>query len=167
MSAFGSPFVVNTKVGGIIMDVTLDEDHVYESVITDNPVEDGTVYSDHIILLPGVLNLVARVSDAAIAFLGIPKLAQSIDAYRELVQLQAKREPFSVVTGIGDYENMVLQNLSVPRTAQDGQSLRFNMRLREILIVGDETQTNRDRIVEELRHSGLNPIDNGYVQKVA
>lgn len=166
MSFFGDPYVVLTKFGEITIDVTLNEDHEYDTFVTDNPIEDGTIFSDHVILLPTVLNITGRVTDAAITILGIPKLSKSIDAFRELVALQTNKTPFSVSTALHFYENMYMKNIQFLRTSNDGQSIRFSAVLREIQIVGSNTDTNRERIARDVQHTALSSLDRGFVNKV-
>lgn len=166
MGVFGDPFVLLTKIGEVAIDVTLHEDHVYDTYVTDHPVEDGTVFTDHQVLLPVVLNIEGRVTDASITFLGIPKLSKANEAYRSLVELQTRRQPFTVVTGLNVYENMILQNVSFPRTARDGQSIRFHATLREIQVIGDNNKTNRQRVAPDVEHSALPPVHRGFIQLV-
>lgn len=167
MAFFGDPYVVLTKLGEITIDVTLNEDHEYDTFVTDNPIEDGTIFSDNVILLPTVLNITGRVTDAAITFLGIPKLSKAIDAFRELVALQTTKTPISVSTAMHLYENMYMKNIKFLRTSADGQSIRFAAVIREIQIVGNNAETNRERIAKDVQHTALASLDRGFVNKVA
>jgi hypothetical protein len=56
------------------------------------------------------------------------------DAFRFLEQLWQKGEPFTVVTSLKRYENMILTSLSVPRRAQDGDAIRFNIGMEQVKI---------------------------------
>lgn len=166
MAFFGDPFVVHTKIGEITIDATLNEDHDYDTFITENPVEDGTIYSDHVVLLPTVIRINGRVTDAAITILGVTKLSKSIDAFRELVALQRNKTPFSVTTALHVYQTMLLQKIQFPRTSKDGQSIRFEATLREIQVIGDNAQTNRDRIAKDVWNTALPSSDRGFVDPV-
>ena len=166
MSVYGSPFTVLTNIGGIDIDVSLNEEHEYPTYITQNPVEDGTVYADHQILLPVVFNFIGRITDASIAFLGIPKLSRSHDAFLALVALEKAKKPFTLITGLATYENMLIENIRFLRQASDGQSVRFSAVIREIQVIGADATTNRDRIAPDVSHSALPPVDRGFVTKV-
>ncbi|MEQ1969581.1 phage baseplate protein [Xenorhabdus nematophila] len=58
-------------------------------------------------------------------------------AYNDLLNLQKKGEPMSVLTGFKQYNNMMIVSVSV--TQMNDNSAEFNLTLREIFIV--ETQT--------------------------
>lgn len=165
----GDPFVVRTKIFDIEMDASLNEDHRFNTIVTRNPIEDGSVYTDHVVLLPVILELSCRVSDTALSYLSpaiTGKEGRSNQAYYKLVELQRDREPFNVVTGINIYENMLIESLSVPRNSQDGHSLRFNMVLTEIPIIGNEVNSNRDLIAIDVISTALDSFNFGNVQKI-
>jgi len=167
--SFGEPFIVRTKIGDIEMDASLNEDHRLDTIVTRNPVEDGSFYSDHIVLLPVVLEVQCRVSDTSLSYFSpaeTGKEGRSNQAYYELVKLQNSRKPFQVVTGIRSYENMVIENLSVPRNSKDGHSLRFNMVLAELPIIGDNVKSNRDLFSKDVRHTAPGVVHLGPVQKI-
>ena len=63
------------------------------------------------------------------------------DGFRFLEELWRKRTPFTVVTALKRYENMVIQSLGVPRTASIGKSLRFNITFEQIRIVSSSLIT--------------------------
>ena len=103
------------QIGEIQIDVVRGEVHDFPSDITQNPVEDGTVFSDHVVLLPVVIELEGRVSEASLTVFGIREQNRHIDAFQGLVELQRRREPFTVVTGIQVYENMMFTSLTIDR----------------------------------------------------
>jgi len=167
---FGEPFIVRTKLLDIEMDASLNEDHRFDTIVTRNPVEDGSLYTDHVVLLPVVLELSCRVSDASLSYLTpavTGKEGRSNQAYYKLVELQRDKEPFSVITGINTYENMLVESISIPRSSKDGYSLRFNMVLTELPIVGNDVDSNRDLIAQDVIHTALGVVNLGSVQKVA
>ena len=65
--------------------------------------------------------------------------------------LRDKRFPFTIVTRLQTYENMVITSLSVPQTAADGRSLRFSATFEQIKIVNTKTVAIPEGIV---RNSG-------------
>ncbi len=67
--AFGLPTALLTSVGGVEVDATLSEGHNYNALVTENPVEDGSVVTDHIVNLPVVLEMEGRFSDTPFGFL--------------------------------------------------------------------------------------------------
>lgn len=157
----------NTKIGTVPLDVAISQRHLFPTKITDNPVEDGTVYADHVVLLPTVLEIDGRVTDASVSLVDTFTGKFGVqDAYRELIRMQRAKEPFDVVTGLNVYQNMLLQELDIVRSPLDGRSLRFTATLREILIVGKDVPTNRDLVAQDVRHTALPIANNGLVSKV-
>ena len=63
------------------------------------------------------------------------RIRDPIDAFKYLEELWQKREPFTVITKLNRYENMVIANLTVPRDARTGKSLRFTLTLEEVRTV--------------------------------
>jgi hypothetical protein len=163
----GQQAVFITKIGEIPLDVSISQVHRFPSRITENPVEDGTLYSDHVVMLPVILEIEGRISDAPTSVYGIfTKTIKSQEAYQKLLSLQSNREPFEVVTGLNVYKNMLLEELQIPRTASDGQSIRFTAILREIQVIGKDVKTNREQVAIEVRHTAL-PIQNlGLITRI-
>lgn len=166
LNFLGFPTVIRASIGAVELDASLSESHRYEAQITENPVEDGTIFSDHVVLQPIVLEMEGRISDATQSLLSFRGLGGSADAIKALIALQTSREPFSVITGTNVYQNMMFQELVIPREPLDGRSVRITAVLREILIVGDDAETNRERIAEDVRHTAIGSVNKGLVTKI-
>jgi len=162
----GFATIIVAKIGTVKIDAVLNEVHQFDADITENPVEDGTIFSDNVILQPIRLEMTCRITDASPSLLQLRPAGTADDAFKALVALQRSRETFDVITGINVYKNMMLQSLSIPRESSDGRSIRFNAVLKEILIVGDEAETNRDRIAKDVQHTALPVSAKGVVAKV-
>jgi len=142
------------SIGGITIDAVIEDDHERDCEVTENPVEDGANVTDHVHLKPVHLTINGVISDTPIDFGILNNLAtgnisglsnsvkslggskRSIEQYNKLVELQKKREPFEVVTGLRVYKNMILKRLQVQRNAQKGQAIHFTAELMEIKIIG-------------------------------
>lgn len=61
------------------------------------------------------------------------------DVYEELRGLQDSATLLTVNTSIREYENLILQNLTAPRTVQDGASITFTFDLKEIKFATTQT----------------------------
>ena len=66
------------KIGSIDLDVTIREEHRFASRVTNYPVEDGTIVSDHIINEPDIVVLVGLVTDTPLSIFA--PFNRSIDA---------------------------------------------------------------------------------------
>lgn len=168
MSLLATVFKIPTKaqIGFLKLDASLSETHTRTAKVTDNEVEDGSVISDHVRLNPKSLTINGQISDAPVSFLGLGVSGDDVlgaandfadgdkgafeglvknsrrtpaEAWGYLNQIMENRTPFSVVTGLQRYENMILTSLSAPRSSKDGKSLMFNGELRQVVIVESST----------------------------
>lgn len=123
--------ITGRNLGGIQFDVTLDESHEDGLEITEHPVEHGANINDHAYLKPASVAIRAGVSDAG------PDGGDghSREVYEKLRQLQASREPFSIVTGKRLYENMLLETLTVVTDANTEHALIVSAACRQVIIV--------------------------------
>lgn len=140
-------------LGGIVVDATVSEEHVATCEITKNPVEDGAKITDHVQIEPVKLTIEGVITDTPLGFAVIGniqnlvrtvetmfgKSSRSIDAYNQLMKLRNDRQPFKVVTGLRQYSNMILTELSVVRTKDTGNSINFKAVMEEIRIVKSAT----------------------------
>jgi hypothetical protein len=171
LPTFGVTALIVTTINAgntvIPIDVTPSQEHRFPSRITENPVDNGTVYSDHQVILPKHLTIEGRVSDSSVSlvntFIGKMKAKDAFDA---LVKIQLDRIPFDVHTSLHVYSNMLLEDLLFPRAAKDGRSIRFVAVMREVQIVGSDAKTNSERIAESVRYTALPIKNNGLISKI-
>ena len=164
MSLLKSVFRIPTKaqIGFLKLDASFSESHKRTARVTDNEVEDGSIISDHIKLDPKSLSMEGLISDTPISILGLGVSTDDFlgaandyadgdkssfeglvkntrrtpgEAWLYLNDIMEKRTPFSIVTSLQRYENMVLTSLTAPRSAANGRDLLFNAELRQIQIV--------------------------------
>lgn len=128
---FGKKYA-RTSVSSVVLDAVISEAHVYNSRVTNYPIEDGRIISDHIINDPDTLQLTGLVSDTPLSFLA--PFNRSVNAFNTIVEIHNRRERITVVTGIKVYTDMVITSFQVPRNLQSGQSLTFVIDLQKILI---------------------------------
>lgn len=128
---FGKKYAQST-IGGVVLDATLTEDHQYNARVTNYPVENGKIISDHIINEPETVQITGIVTDTPLAILS--SFNRSINAFNRLIQIHNNRERVTVVTGIKVYTDMVMTSLQVPRNVQTGQSLTFIIDLQKIYL---------------------------------
>ena len=181
---FGMPTTVLSKLSLIEIDAVLEETHTFENLVTSHPVEDGSPRTDNIVNLPLKLEMTGRITDTpssilaslgsgaagllgsqlgldpavvsgASSLLGAQLPGRAKGIYQELVALYQTREVFDVLTGLAEYRNMTFTRLEFPRQASDGRSVRFRAQLQELIIVGTDSETNADRIADEVLNSAL------------
>ena len=118
-----SVIAFSRAVGPVPIDCVLSEDHSSEIEVTEIPIETGARITDHAYVLPKRVTLeVADVNAAA--------------TYNALVRLQESRAPFTVVTGLFVYTNMLIRSLNATRDKFTSKILQCTADLQEIIIVG-------------------------------
>ena len=134
------------EIGGFLVDVAVSEEHSFESEVTAHPVETGADITDNVRAQPIVVTLDCVVSDTPIGEMvkrrdesgtNVP----SSDALAFLKAVRDAREPITLATSLGAYENMVLRSLSVPRTGDTGDALRFRVTFQQVVLVTNARTT--------------------------
>lgn len=153
--AFENLFIRTQKsIGGIQLDAVISESHTNEVTLTNNPVELGADITDHAIVQPKRVNVLAQVSDTP---LGAAAFGQIVDlvtglfgtstgenitrsnaAYNAMVQLQEAREPIELQTRLKLYTNMIITNIRTQQDKDTSRIVRMNIDLQEVLITESE-----------------------------
>lgn len=151
-------------IATLVPQVVIEETHHDDLEITEHPVEQGAVITDHAFKRPSEVTIAAAWSNSPSAaslpdgvvgaFKAIPSAvnqafnqaaangnsAASVrDVYDKLLTLQSTRVPFEVFTGKRVYANMLLKTLVVTTNPGKEQSLFVVATFRQLLIV--QTQT--------------------------
>ncbi len=130
-------FIRPRSIGGIIANVTIEETSIDRLAITDHPVEQGGVITDHSYKRPASVTIVAGWSNSSFQAGGdVDYVTQIYDA---LLELQASRQPFDVVTGQRTYQNMLMENLYKKTDEKTENALICICECREIQIVSTQT----------------------------
>lgn len=122
MSLFPTVFAISSLLGPIPLQVVIREKHISNLAVTRHAIETGAEITDHSYIEPKKL-ILEGASGAAAA------------AYNALVQLQKTRQPFSLVTGLYVYNNMLIEGIEAERDSQHGRILNCRVELTEILLV--------------------------------
>ena len=121
-----------TTIGVLELDALLTENTSLSSQITEYPIEDGTVISDHITRESERLSLSGVITGTGTLFnvgLGKYKLIAAKETLREL---HAKRELVTIVTGLDVYEDFAIESLEIERNSDDGERLNISAEFRKI-----------------------------------
>ena len=150
---FGAPVKValgtyEPGIGVIEFDCSKSETHTSENEITDHPVEDGSVMSDHIRELPDGVEINGLVSDTPIVYLASQRAESPVkasenasvpavddrskEAYTKIRELKSKKVLIDCVTSLRTYNNVTITRLVVTRDADTGRVLDCTVTLREI-----------------------------------
>lgn len=126
---FGNAF------GNVELDAALDEAHDWSAEATMNPVEEGAPSTDHVIeqsdklRIKGFVTETPLVASEAVSGVvngnNVDNRTQGIfDLLRTLIK---ERAPVTVYTQYRIYDDMILTNVGIPRSAQTGEALEFNV----------------------------------------
>jgi hypothetical protein len=147
------------KLGPFTAQVTFSEEHTDELTLTQHPVEQGAAITDHAYKNPARLTIRCGFSQSSVA--GLVSTARTAasalaagdvrgalggffgpdylqDIYRKLLDLQAGREPFDIVTGKRKYQNMLIVALATTTDEATENVLAVTVTCQEVIIV--ETQ---------------------------
>jgi len=143
-----SPILIN----GYVIDMATSEDHAFDSEVTDHPVEIGADVTDNIQAKPITVTIDCIVSDTPIGSVAAARnsldpdqsfFVPSSDCYAHMIAVRDAKQPVSVTTSLGTFANMAMVSMSVPRNAQNGESLRFKVTFKQIKFVTNSRTTIR------------------------
>lgn len=183
--AFENLFIrTKRSLGGISLDAVISETHDVEIKSTENEIELGASISDHSVILPKRLTIVAQVSDTplgAAAFGEIVDLVtglfgtatsenitRSNAAYNAIVQLAEQREPIDVQTKLKFYSNMLIKKISVTRDKDTSRVVLMTIDLQEMLITTSKIVSLSAETLQEgsVREQGTSAEERGRVEAV-
>lgn len=138
---FLNPITVLSDIGGISIDITKRVSEEYDTIITQNPIEDGSPSTDHATNLPVKVVLQGGFSDMRISNLLGPAITQQSfkglakTQFDKLLELKIKRETFKVMDGLHQFKDMMIKNLKYLKE-KEGFSVMFEIELWNIRIIG-------------------------------
>lgn len=148
--AAGSPEII-----GVGISLRISETHGAEAAVTRQPIEDGSTISDHIILQPDTVEIVAEIGNYdgdRSRTLGETAKTSWAEFKRQL----RSRQLFDVLTYHELYTDMALEALSGDHTSPRTGAITCRLRFVKV----DVTQTSIVRIpATRLQSTGANPVD--------
>ncbi len=112
----------STAIGPVSIDCVISERPNSELQITEIPIESGARITDHAVLAPKKLTL--EIANGNVA-----------ESFRALVAFQESRVPFTIVTGLNVFNNMLIKSINPERDATFSRILRASIDLQEAIIV--------------------------------
>lgn len=113
---------ISRSIGPVPLSCVLSEDHTTEIEITSNPIETGAEVNDHAYIMPKRVRLDFADANAAAT-------------WNALIRFQETRTPFTLVTGLSVYRNMMVKRLNATRDPQTAFILSGSVDLQEVIIV--------------------------------
>jgi hypothetical protein len=144
-------FTPQRSIDTLKASVTVEEIHEDALEITDFPIDSGANITDHAYIKP--------ISLEISCFFSVFQAPLS-ETYQKLLDLQASRQPFDVVTGKRSYKNMLLQILRVNTDRSTENILSVQMSLRQITIVSVEQTSVPASKSNQKTPESTQPIEN-------
>jgi hypothetical protein len=144
---FGPQF---NSISTLQVDVTLSESHELPSTVTEKPVEDGSNINDNVILNNTKVSISGVLTDDRLG-------TSQAEKWRALQDIRRSREPFTVVTSLGAYENMIFTSIGASREVSSVGAVFFNADLTQVRIISSETVQVPLRAIPESRKAKQAP----------
>lgn len=128
------------RVGSITATVTVEESGTDDLEVTQHPVQRGANITDHAYVKPSLLGLRVMFSDAD---------RPLEETYRQLLDLQASREPFEIVTGKRIYRDMLFKSIGVTTDKATENVLAVSCSFQQVIIVDVTVTTVPPRRVQK------------------
>ena len=140
-SGFAASFALGLirprNIGPFVCDVTISERHRDEMVITQHPVEVGSVMADHAYKKPIHLVLTVGFSNSSLRALGDANYVQTV--YNNFLTLQQNALPFSVTTGKRTVDNLLIESINELTNEQTENALILELACSEVILVNTST----------------------------
>lgn len=140
------------KIGIIVPAVVVSEKHSDTLEITEHPVETGAAISDHAYKRPSeVVMEVGFAGGGSLLDFASSLTSSSLlglsprEYYEQLLNLQADRVPFDVVTGKRIYKNMLLRAIEVTTDKTTENVLSAVLTMREVIITSTSVKQVADK----------------------
>ena len=148
-----------TFQGGVMFpDTVMEERHDDDSVITENPVESGSVVNDHAYDLPQDLEIVA-VWDPVKQANGQPGFLET--QYQQVLNLKQAKILLNVVTGKRSYQNLLLKGVSEITDKDSENVLMLRLTFKQLLLTFTQTVTITSAAQQTLPQKTMPTINNG------
>lgn len=132
------PIRPKRKIADINVKVVVNESTNDTLTITKQPVQQGASITDHAYKEPTTLSMTIYFSDNATLFLSSVSLSK---IYQDLLDLQASRTPFDVITPKRIYHNMLISSIGMTTDKYTENALKIDISMQEIIIVSVTTTT--------------------------
>ena len=161
LDVFG--ILARKKIGFLELDAVISETINLNNTVTSAPIETGENVTDHVYNEPLEFSMECIVSDSDIvrSFTSSPgtdplqqKPLARIKAYETLLDLWKARSPIDVVAGYEVYSNMLVTSISIPRSNDDGDSIRFSVSFIQANILPSVFLSNKNGRVNIGRKQG-------------
>lgn len=137
------------EIGEVVCDALIYEEHHHQAKIAEHPVENGSIITDHVQVLPLTVSVEGVISNTPLSYIIMPLKStgnRAQEAFEQLETIFVARQPIAIATTLKSYTNMILESLEVKRDSRSQECLRFQCKARQIKIVGAEKILIADKV---------------------
>ena len=157
------------SVGGVSLDLVLDENHSKSAEVTENPLQDGRAISDGIYLKLREGSLTGLVSNHSLKHTeelekenqnaeGLLNIAQwqplknrAADAWNELKAVMDAKQTVTIVTALEVYENVAMTNIETTLDGESGDALAIRITFKQVKTV----QLREDKVTAQVQPENM------------
>ncbi len=153
------------------VDVSPTQDHDLNNQMTEFPLEDGSVATDHITVMPNVVELDLTWTDTPISKFNPltqfqSKNGRSRGLFRRLQDIKNDRIKCVLITGLQSYRDMYIEKISIPRRSGEGKKVSCLTTFRQLIIntrAGIGLQGLASSVTADVAHTFFGLIDIGDI----
>jgi hypothetical protein len=155
--------------GTITADSVIEERYDDESIITENPVETGSITSDHAYDLPQELDVTYAWSAASPQAGGQSSFLNQL--YDQVLALKQGKVLLTVSTGRRLYQNLLIKSISTISDRDTENILQLRLSLRQLILTTTQTvttgQANQTQASQQLIPAKTMPTQNSGTVSLA
>lgn len=136
--------IVSPTYGRFIFDAVFSTDHSANATVTQHPVQSGASISDHAYMEPDEVSVEIGMTDTAASVSG--GASHSVNAYTQLRAIMELREPFTLITRLKTYRNMLITSISAPDDYRTMNALRASIVFQQVNVVSVSTVTVQEMV---------------------
>lgn len=146
------------SLGGYTFDAWLRLHHANAITTTQHPVQAGADITDHAYVNPKRFSFEIGVTDTVSTGNFSANPTRSINAYNVIQQLQATRQPLTLVSKYGVYENILIESLEASDDFSTNTTLKATINLIEIIIADVQVyKLSADQMATDITNRGQVP----------
>lgn len=136
-NVFGANALISgSSFGDVTANVKISEAHQYEAEVTETPLENGSIVSDHVITAPIRATLNFEMTNGSF---GLLSATQAQDVFETLSEIVENRELVTLTTEHAIYDNMIIKSFTPLHRAPYKGALQIAVTLQQINFVTLET----------------------------
>lgn len=99
----------------------------HPGTVTEHPVQDGDPLTDHVVLLPALLEIDCIVTDTPTRLFGLGGIDRAIGLANDLLALRNDRTVMDISTSRGVFPGYVIENIEETRTPETGRAIELSI----------------------------------------